>query len=363
MIEASTPLQMKKEIEFSSTTDKQTKINIKIIPSDFELEFSAKFIDKIPQKIFYVKETENNLLKNSYLSTGGNIFGILQILEYYINKNSYKIYEENNLVKLVINIEHPLIKEINFLLLEKKSDINEQFSELSSYVYETLVNKINNLEIKNKEYETKIQEYEKKFQEHEKKFQELMEINKKNEIRINNLEKLINNNTKIEKKIFNSKININETLVKSWLNNREFSATLLFRMSEDGDQFKTFHEKCNNKGITITFIETTDGLIFGGYTELEWDNSNRDKNDKSTFIFSFNTNEKYTKRNDNYSIGCYETKGPKFGWGPQIYFPYNNLRKGRSDKSDGNSFVLNNPFTNGEDNWETKEFEIYQIKY
>ena len=72
-----------------------------------------------------------------------------------------------------------------------------------------MVNKINYLETKNKEYESKIQEYE-------KKFQELIEINKKNEIRINNLEKLINNNTKIEKKIFNSKININETLVKSW---------------------------------------------------------------------------------------------------------------------------------------------------
>ena len=190
-----------------------------------------------------------------------------------------------------------------------------------------------------------------------------MEINKKNEIRINNLEKLINNNTKIEKKIFNSKININETLVKSWLNNREFSATLLFRMSEDGDQFKTFHEKCNNKGITITFIETTDGLIFGGYTELEWDNSNKYKNDKSTFIFSFNTNEKYTKRNDRYSISCCKNNGPKFGWGPQIDFPNDNLREGRSVKSDSNSFVLNNPFTNGKDNWETKELEIYQIKY
>ena len=85
-------------------------------------------------------------------------------------------------------------------------------------------------------------------------------------------------------------------------------------MSENGDECKTFHEKCNNKGITITFIETTDGFNIGGYTELEWDNSSKDKKDKSTFIFSFNKNEKYTKRNDHYSIGCYPKEGPKFGW-------------------------------------------------
>ena len=52
-----------------------------------------------------------------------------------------------------------------------------------------------------------------------------------------------------------------------------------------------------------------DGLLFGGYTELEWDSYSRDKNDNSTFIFSFNTNKKYTKRNNKYSIGCYNQRG------------------------------------------------------
>ena len=49
--------------------------------------------------------------------------------------------------------------------------------------------------------------------------------------------------------------------------------------------------------------------------------------------------------------------------GPQIGFINGGLRKGSSLKSDFNSFVLNNPFTNGKENWETKELEIYQIKY
>ena len=106
-----------------------------------------------------------------------------------------------------------------------------------------------------------------------------------------------------------------------------------------------------------------DGLLFGGYTELEWDSYSRDKNDNSTFIFSFNTNKKYTKRNNKYSIGCYKSEGPKFGWGPQIGFCNNNLINGISYKSEDNTFVLNNEFTNGKEKWTTKELEIYQIKY
>ena len=72
---------------------------------------------------------------------------------------------------------------------------------------------------------------------------------------------------------FDSKINIDIELVKNWLNNRYFQAQLLFRKSRDGSKSEDFHKKCDNKGITITFIETTDNYIFGGYTELEWDKS------------------------------------------------------------------------------------------
>ena len=32
-----------------------------------------------------------------------------------------------------------------------------------------------------------------------------------------------------------------------------------------------FHELCDNKGPTLTIIETTTGYIFGGYTSTSWD--------------------------------------------------------------------------------------------
>ena len=349
-----TPNSKIKEIEFWTNTDKQTKINFKIMISNNEMEFYAKIIDKNSQKNFYKKEIESNLLKNPYLLTGGNILGIFQILEYYIKKNNYKVFEENKSIKLEFNIEHPIIKYIEFILLEEKKDINTQICELSSYVYEILVNKIKYLEDKNNEYQ--------------KQIDQLIEINKKNEI--SNLEKMIkdlynlNNNKPNEVSLFNSKIKIDESLIKSWLNNRKFKTNLLFRMTEDGDSFEIFHKKCDNKGITIIFIETIEGYRFGGYTELQWDSSNTDKDDNSTFIFSFNYNEKYNKRNNYYSIGCNKCNGPKFGFGPQIWFDYRyNLRFGKSEKNEFNSFVLNNKFVDGKNQWTTKELEVYQIIY
>ena len=166
-------------------------------------------------------------------------------------------------------------------------------------------------------------------------------------------------------KIFYSNIEFDQELVKSWLNNRNFKSELLFRKSRDGSTPKDFHDKCDNKGITIVFIETTKGYKFGGYTELQWDCSGKGKADKSTFIFSFNHREKYNARNNNDSIFCSLNCCPWFGNGsyPEIYFN-NNLNKGQSwEYSRYNTFLLGRKLTNGEEYWDVKELEAHKIIY
>ena len=164
-------------------------------------------------------------------------------------------------------------------------------------------------------------------------------------------------------KIFDSKIEFDEKLVLSWLNYKNIKSELLFRKTRDGSTSNDFHNKCDNKGITIIFIETTKGYKFGGYTELEWDNTGY-KTDKSTFLFSFNNNQKYIARNNNSSIYCNSNYGPYFGCGhPEIYL-YKTLNKGQSyDYSDENTFVLGRKLTNGEEYWDVKELEVHKIIY
>jgi len=66
----------------------------------------------------------------------------------------------------------------------------------------------------------------------------------------------------IKSQIFDSKIKFDEELIKTWLNNREFNSELLYRKTRDVSTPNDFHNRCDNKGITITIIETTKGYKF-----------------------------------------------------------------------------------------------------
>ena len=61
--------------------------------------------------------------------------------------------------------------------------------------------------------------------------------------------------------LFESQIEFDQKLFKNWLDNRNFKSELLFRKSRDSSNPEDFHNKCDNKGNTITIIETTKGYI------------------------------------------------------------------------------------------------------
>ena len=127
------------------------------------------------------------------------------------------------------------------------------------------------------------------------------------------------------------------------MGHKNFYTKLLYRKSINGSTPNDFHNKCDNKGTTITFIETTKGYKFGGYTELPWDKSEICKRDKSTFIFSLNHKQKYLARNGNYLE--------------------DSLDKGESFDNSNCTFTRNRVLTNGEKNWEVKELEVHKIIY
>jgi hypothetical protein len=49
--------------------------------------------------------------------------------------------------------------------------------------------------------------------------------------------------------------------------------TLLWRGSRDGFLAQNFHDRCDGHANTLTFIEDTEGNIFGGFTPVEWESS------------------------------------------------------------------------------------------
>ena len=56
--------------------------------------------------------------------------------------------------------------------------------------------------------------------------------------------------------------------IKNIMPNHE-GVELIYQGSTDGFQSKTFHEKCDDKGPTLTII-LANNRVFGGYTNIKW---------------------------------------------------------------------------------------------
>jgi hypothetical protein len=101
---------------------------------------------------------------------------------------------------------------------------------------------------------------------------------------------------------------------------------LLIRGSRDGFTPKKFHELCDDKYNTITFIKVKDSdEILGGYNPLKWESSNTWGKTKISFIFSFKNKNNFKDstlslvKNANFALNYHPEHGPCFGKDLLIY--------------------------------------------
>ena len=142
------------------------------------------------------------------------------------------------------------------------------------------------------------------------------------------------------------------------------NTTLLYRATRDGDSAKNFHEKCDNKGPTLTLCRGRDGIIFGGYTEAEWDSKERHpKYDKNAFIFSVTYNKKFVSKNYENSIECNPDYGPVFGFEGDLYISDKFLSKGNINilAFDKTYHDKKHEILNGKEDLTLDELEVYLI--
>ena len=91
---------------------------------------------------------------------------------------------------------------------------------------------------------------------------------------------------------------------------------LIYRASQDGFEAVSFHAKCDSKPNTLVIIQSTNGNIFGGYTEQTWNHTGAHKVDPNSYIFSLiNKLNKpiKIKWTQNHGICCNNANGPTFG--------------------------------------------------
>ena len=162
---------------------------------------------------------------------------------------------------------------------------------------------------------------------------------------------------------------------------------LLYRGSRDGFKASKFHEKCDNKGETLTIIKSDGDFIFGGYTEINWESTtwnghvgeknNARRNGKGNeFVFTLKNPHnippsKFNMKQDwlNHSICCDVNLGPIFGCNDiriendcntrRNSFSYYDFNPGEYcfDDTTGKKRLL---FT-GEKSYNVKEIEVFNV--
>ena len=122
------------------------------------------------------------------------------------------------------------------------------------------------------------------------------------------------------------------------------SPTLLYRGTRDGFAASTFHQKCDNKGPTVTIIKSNYGKVFGGFTDVAWDSTtNAFKKTTKAFVFSIDRKGKYFVKpgNESNAIYSYSSYGPSFGSGHDIHICDNSNATGNSYSNFPHGYVCN----------------------
>jgi len=175
-------------------------------------------------------------------------------------------------------------------------------------------------------------------------------------------------------KIIDSLIISNHSEQKQLLSLCEFSLNqkfnLIYRASQDGFEASSFHSKCDNKLNTLIIIKSTNGYVFGGYTEQTWNCIGIYKADPNSFIFSLinKTNKPIKMKNitAERAIGCAESYGPVFGIDLMIADKSNTNTASSSDL--GSSYIHPDytkgsneakSFLAGSMNFQVSEIEVY----
>lgn len=121
-------------------------------------------------------------------------------------------------------------------------------------------------------------------------------------------------------------VNSNFDHILSWFKDRLMTVAsffLLYRGSEHGFTAKDFHLRAGDSSppATITFIKSEYGKVFGGFTQLPWQNKEyRDYADETSFIFSITHKTSHSQyQNKLHSVRQHPTYLPTFGYAHDIY--------------------------------------------
>ena len=338
-----------------------------------------KTSEKINKGIKKIEE-ENNILKNiiyiSKINTSKKemdklIKKSLKSLKFNYEKEKNDIlYEEFDFNYLIPNIE---VKDVNF----PEISISWKLDDINTNCFERI------------KYKVEMRKENEDFK--------LIYEGDNNSYSINNLEpyteyqfricSIYNDSIELWTEIKKIKILVNSSILKESKKENEFlqkifewtgfkKMELIYRGSRDGMTGKSFHDKCNNKGQTITLIMNEKENIFGGFSSISWTCDCLYHKDPDCFIFSLSNihNTEPTKFPYNIKSSCNvdhdSNDGPRFGYSQDDIFISSDFIKKDCTSGFPSSFqdvlgkgksIFTGDKNNGNNKFKIKEIEVFTL--
>lgn len=164
-----------------------------------------------------------------------------------------------------------------------------------------------------------------------------------------------------------------QKMLSDWIDgSSKVGYSLRYRATRDGFQSQDFHDKCDGVAPTVTIVRTSNGEIFGGYTDVYWDPTDLSKTEeieddkfKRTFLFSFKRGQKFERVSKGLiSIVRDLSLGPTFGAGDLSLGSKGELKEGVCQL--GNAFESGGDKSNvclaGEKTFKIQEVEVFAVK-
>ena len=286
---------------------------------------------------------------------------VFEELVFKSQTESPTIKEENENLILKILLSSSKFKDIEFTLKPKIKSNEDKFKELYTILSELknenfeLKEEINNLKkenfkfkeqlniliksksnIKNKKIKGKESSQNKDDENNEEEYIKSRfniinddEDDEDDEEKSSYSNEFIANNSKVESLNTSLILNSSEKEINKFKNflfrDISFDSELKYRLTRDGKSFKIFHKLCDNIAPNLLLIKDDKDNIFGGFTNVSWENMDIKKKDEESFLFSVTKDKKYFPKNKyNNHILCKENFGPKF-CSENLCFPFLNM--------------------------------------
>ena len=335
--------------EFQLSSNNEQYITKLILSDKIEINLNKK--DSISSILYNVSLTLEDLGKiNKIFKLCDTLEEAYNTLEKIFLKEKVTLHILNDNISCGFKMNSPTGDEVEIMIpLQKKEKDKSEINDKLCDEINKLKKRIKFLENENEIFKNTIKNLESR----------LKKLEDKNFIIENFDTNIIKTNE--EKKFI-------ESMVRDKFPYKNCKFNLLYRATRDGDKISAFHSKCDNKKQILVLYHTIKGVKFGGYTDIGFDCSNREKTDLKSFLFQINKKKIYNAIGED-QVVCFCGNGPTFG-NKEVAILLNDFVSILSNEKnthrtckDISSFEgLNNyEINNGEQYFNLKELEVFQI--